>query len=163
MMRNSLLLFLSFSLALGACEDRTVFSQYHPIKNGVWDKEDTLRFAFSGLDTTLAYDLFIHIRNDDTFPFSNLFLIAEITDSQGTILKDTLEYQMAKPTGEWLGQGLGSLKENKLWLREKFVFPRSDHYRLNITHAVRKNGQVDGLHRLKGITDVGLEIERSLP
>lgn len=162
-MRSSILLLIGLSIALFSCENRTVFSQYQAVQNARWHKEDTLRFAFSGLDTTRAYNLFIHIRNDDTFPFSNLFLITAIKDPHGKTLKDTLEYKMAKPTGAWLGQGLGSLKENKLWFREKMVFPNPGTYTVSIIHAMRKNGQVEGLEHLSGITDVGLEIEKSIP
>lgn len=158
-MCNRVLLLLGLGLALLSCEDYTVFSQYQPLKNGLWDKKDTVHFEFSGLDTTCTYNMFIHIRNDDTFPFSNLFLITELKDPHGKTLKDTLEYTMAKPTGEWLGRGLGSIKENKLWFKEKIVFPNSGVYQVTIIHAMRKNGQVNGLQRLNGITDVGLEIE----
>jgi gliding motility-associated lipoprotein GldH len=67
---------------------------------------------------------------------------------------------MAQPTGEWLGKGVGSVKENKLWYKENIVFPQSGVYKVNVFHAMRKNGEVDGLHELDGITDVGLEIEK---
>jgi gliding motility-associated lipoprotein GldH len=68
---------------------------------------------------------------------------------------------MAEPTGEWLGTGLGSVKESKLWFQENIVFPDSGVYKVNISHAMRRNGDVEGLHVLEGITDVGLEIEKS--
>jgi gliding motility-associated lipoprotein GldH len=76
-------------------------------------------------------------------------------------VRDTLEYEMAKPDGQWLGTGYGSLKENKLWYKENVVFPSSGVYTLEISHAMRKNGQVDGIVELEGITDVGYLIEKS--
>lgn len=124
---------------------------------------DTVQFEFSGMDTISAYNMFINIRNDDKFPFSNLFLITEFEAPSGNTLKDTLEYKMAEPTGEWLGKGFGSVKENKLWFQENVVFPDSGVYKVNISHAMRKNGDVEGIHVLDGITDVGLEIEKSIP
>lgn len=123
--------------------------------------DDTAHFEFSDMDTTVTYNMFINIRNDNTFPFSNLFLITELEHPDGNTVKDTLEYKMAEPTGEWLGKGLGSVKENKLWYRENIVFPKTGVYKVNVSHAMRKNGDVEGLHVLEGITDVGLEIEKS--
>ena len=123
--------------------------------------DDAAHFEFSGMDTTVTYNMFINIRNDNTFPFSNLFLITEMEHPDGNTVKDTLEYKMAEPTGEWLGKGLGSVKENKLWYRENIVFPKTGVYKVNVSHAMRKNGDVEGLHVLEGITDVGLEIEKS--
>ncbi len=160
-MRNSTILLLILSFVFFSCNDRSIFSQYKPIKNSLWKAEDSLHFDFAILDTISTHNLFIHIRNDDNFPFSNLFLITTLEDPRGQLLKDTLEYIMARPTGEWLGQGSGSLKENKLWFRENMTFPHTGTYRLTITHAMRKNGEVKGLNNLNGINDVGLEVEQN--
>lgn len=129
--------------------------------NGKWNLDETVHFQFSELDSIEPYNMFINIRNDNTFPFSNLFLIAELEYPNGETIKDTLEYKMSEPSGEWLGQGMGSIKENKLWFHEKIVFPDSGVYKVSIAHAMRKNGDVQGVHLLDGITDVGLEIEKT--
>ncbi len=131
------------------------------MNNGKWEMDEVLDFEFSQLDSVPAHNMFINIRNDNTFQFSNLFLITELEYPDGKTVRDTLEYKMAEPTGEWLGKGLGSIKENKLWYRENIVFPDSGVYKLRVTHAMRKNGEVDGIYILDGITDVGLEIEKS--
>ena len=68
---------------------------------------------------------------------------------------------MALPDGQWLGKGAGSVKENKLWYKENISFPESGVYTLHIRHAMRRNGEVEGLALLKGITDVGLQIEKA--
>ncbi|MCB0373169.1 MAG: gliding motility lipoprotein GldH [Muricauda sp.] len=160
-MRNKLLFFTLAVLALSSCNDLLVYSKYEPIQNGKWEMATSIGFEFSELDTTSTYNMFINVRNDETFPFSNLFLIAELEYPDGNTLKDTLEYKMAEPTGEWLGKGVGSVKENKLWYKENVVFPETGVYKVNISHAMRKNGEVEGLHELEGITDVGLEIEKA--
>lgn len=162
-MHNRLTFLLILSILCLACDDRKVFSQYKPIQNSTWNREDTLRFKFSGLDPEQTYNIFINLRHDESFPFSNLFLITEMENPYGKIQKDTLEYTMAKPTGEWLGRGLGSIRENKLWFREKITFPDSGVYQVNMIHAMRKNGTLKGMQTLNGITDVGLEIQKSIP
>ena len=93
--------------------------------------------------------------------FSNLFLISELEHPDGNTMKDTLEYRMAEPSGEWLGKGMGGVMENRLWYRENVVFPWAGVYKVNISHAMRKNGDVEGLSVLEGITDIGLEIEKA--
>lgn len=158
---HNVLIFLVFAMAMSSCDDQLVFSEYKPINKGEWNMDSEVEFEFYGLDSTVTHNMFINIRNDDSFPFSNLFLITELESPDGNTLKDTLEYRMAEPTGEWLGKGLGGVKESKLWFRENIVFPDSGVYKVNISHAMRKNGDVEGLHTLKGITDVGLEIEKS--
>lgn len=131
------------------------------MENGSWRIDNPVNFEFSNLDSIQTHNMFINIRNDNTFQFNNLFLITELEYPNGNTLKDTLEFKMAEPSGEWLGKGLGSIKENKLWFQEKVVFSDSGVYRVSISHAMRKNGDVDGIYVLDGITDVGLEIEKS--
>jgi gliding motility-associated lipoprotein GldH len=140
-----------------------VNTEYQTLSGGVWSKEDTLQFTFQELDTVQQYDVFINVRNDDNYPFSNLFLITSLTTPNGEVLQDTLEYNMARPDGTWLGRGNGSIKENKLWYKENIVFPSSGVYTLEVMHAMRKNGNVSGIVSLEGITDVGIEITKSTP
>lgn len=160
-MRNNFLFAMVMAIGLVSCNSDLVFSEYRAMKDGKWEINNVAHFEFSGMDSTQTHNMFINIRNDDNFAFSNLFLIAELEYPDGNTVKDTLEYQMATPNGEWLGKGLGSMKENKLWFQEKIVFPDSGVYKVNISHAMRHNGNVEGIHVLDGITDVGLEIEKS--
>ena len=79
----------------------------------------------------------------------------------GKVVTDTLEYRMAHPDGTWMGQGIGSVKENKLWYKEGIRFAETGNYNITITHAVRNNGAVEGVKNLEGITDVGYSIEKT--
>lgn len=156
-MRKALL----FLLLVAACTEGVLYSSFQPVDNGGWDKDEFKEFSFSPGDTIQKHHMYIHIRNDDTFPYSNLFLITEMTFPGGDQLRDTLEFIMADPTGKWLGDGVGSIKENKLWYKEDIVFPVNGVYTLRIAHAMRQNGEVDGIDKLPGITDVGVEIEQA--
>lgn len=146
---------------LVSCNSEIVKSDFKATDGGTWEKDNVIEFSFSELDTIGKYNLFINIRNDNTFPYNNLFLIAELSAPDGETVKDTLEYDMAKPDGTWLGRGYGSLKENKLWYKENIVFASSGVYTLRLSHAMRKNGEVNGVEQLQGITDVGFEIVKS--
>ncbi len=144
-----------------SCNRGLVFSEYSSLNKGTWASQDTISFAFSELDTTANHHLFLNIRNDESYEFSNLFLILQLEAPDGNIVVDTSEYKMALPDGQWLGKGAGSVKENKLWYKENISFSESGVYTLHIRHAMRRNGEVEGLAMLKGITDVGLQIEKA--
>ena len=81
----------------------------------------------------------------------------------GRVIKDTLQYKMAKPNGELLGTGFTDIKESKLWYKEGVVFSESGEYQIKIQQAMRENGKVNGVINLKGITDVGFRIEHATP
>ena len=156
-----LLFFLCVLSLVLSCSENLVVSQYESTNNGNWSKDQIIEFTFSEIDTIGAHHIFFNIRNDESYPYSNLFLISELNFPNGETIRDTLEYEMAQPDGQWLGKGYGSVKENKLWYKENIVFPVKGVYTLLVSHAMRKNGEVDGVVDLQGITDVGFEIERS--
>lgn len=155
---SKIIVAIAIAAILVSCNSNMVKSEYRATDGGVWNKDDVLEFTFSELDTVQDHDMFINVRNDETFQYNNLFLIAELNFPDGNTVTDTLEYEMALPDGTWLGKGYGSLKENKLWYKENIVFPTSGVYTLRVTHAMRKNGEVNGVMNLEGVTDVGFEI-----
>src|SRR5690606_19192830 len=132
-MRNKALLSLSVLLLCHACNEQLVHTQYKKLENGQWPMGHRVKFELPQLDTAQAYSMFINVRNNNDYPFSNLFLITELEAPDGNTVKDTLEYRMADPAGNWLGKGSGSLVENKLWYREKIVFPDSGVYKVTVS------------------------------
>ncbi|RNC92838.1 MAG: gliding motility lipoprotein GldH [Allomuricauda sp.] len=158
-MRNFLLLFLLLGVLMTSCQDNLVYTEFRPTANGKWLADEVMKFDIAEMDSLQGHNLFINIRNDETFEFSNLFLITEFEHPNGETIRDTLEYVMTKPDGNWLGTGYGSIKENKLWYKENIVFKDSGVYKVRVSHAMRKNGDVEGIQMLEGITDVGIQIE----
>ena len=110
-MRNTAF-FIAFFVFV-SCDSSSAFRIYHPLSYG-WSSNDTIRFTATELEETSS-DIYIHIRNTNTYPYSNLFLIAELSDSTEVYTRDTLEYAMADPKGKWLGTGFMEVKESKLW------------------------------------------------
>ena len=56
-------------------------------------------------------------------------------------------------------------KENKLWYKgfdQPFIFNEEGEYQVNIQHAMRENGSVEGVNNLEGITDIGFRVENAL-
>ncbi|NQY27873.1 MAG: gliding motility lipoprotein GldH [Flavobacteriaceae bacterium] len=158
-MRNFLVLLVAI-ISLTACDSKHVFDEYKTIPN-TWNRDAIIDFNFKAPDTIAAYDLFINVRNNNSYEFSNLFLIVKITSPNNNKVIDTLEYEMTTPRGEWLGTGFSEIKENKLWYKEQFHFKEEGEYNVNITHAIRKNGATKGVSELKGITEVGFRIEKN--
>lgn len=154
-----LIVSLVFSMLAG-CDKNRVFDDYKTV-NGEWHKDSIINFELGKIDSLRSYNLFINIRNNNDFKYSNLFLITEIRFPQGKVITDTLEYEMAAPSGEWLGKGFGDVKENKLWYKENVRFDEPGNYQVHIRHAMRKNGEVDGIDNLRGITHVGFRIENT--
>lgn len=156
---NRLFFFIGFLSLLISCDSNRVFDQYVSIKNSSWQKNDTVKFKLNVSDTISAQNLFINIRNNNDYKYSNIFIITEILAPNQFATIDTLQYEMADQTGKWLGKGFSDLKENKLFFKEHFIFKHSGNYQINVIHAMRKSKETEGIDSLEGITTVGFRIE----
>ena len=154
--KNSGILIL-VAILLFSCDKKRVFDEYKSV-GSAWHKDSIVTFDLPVLDSTKRYDLFVNLRNNNNYPFNNLFLIVAIEMPNGFTKVDTLEYQMANPDGTLLGNGFTDIKESKLYLKEGVKF--TGKYKVHIKQAVRQSGKIPGVQELEGITDVGFRIEQ---
>jgi gliding motility-associated lipoprotein GldH len=141
-----------------SCDKKRVFDEYKTVGNG-WNKDSIVSFDLPAVDIKKQYNLFINIRDNNDYPFNNLFLIVNMEQPDKRTIVDTLEYQMANPDGSLLGEGFTDVKDNKLIYKERMKF-NSGTYKIHIKQAVRQTGKVSGVAKLEGITDVGFRIEK---
>lgn len=158
--KNNFLFIVMLSLHLLSCDSKQVFDSYQSVSEGSWSKDAKILFEFTVKDTLTKQNLFINLRNNNNYEFSNLFLITQMDFPDGKKIIDTLEYDMADKTGKFLGRGFSEVKENKLFYKENITFPISGNYKISVSQAMRKNGEVEGVKNLNGITEVGFRIEK---
>lgn len=155
-----LLFFVTLVTFLISCDSSGVFDQYKSLKGSSWSMDEPVVFEFQIQDTLSKNDLFINIRNNADYSYSNLFIITHLDFPNGKKIVDTLEYEMADNKGRFLGSGISEIKESKLFYKEGKVFEASGDYKISIKQAMRSNGSVEGIKELNGITDVGFRIEK---
>ncbi len=158
-MRSNIFLIFLF-LGLISCDSNRVYDQYQSVENNVWLKGNSAKFSIEISDTLSKNNLFINIRNNKEYEFSNLFLIAKMNFPNGFQVIDTLEYEMTDKAGNYLGSGYTDIKENKLFYKENIQFKNSGIYNFQVEQAMRKIKNIKGLDSLKGITDIGFRIEK---
>ncbi|MGI0106104.1 gliding motility lipoprotein GldH [Salinimicrobium sp. WS361] len=156
--RSVFLLFLGL-LFFTSCDKKRVFDRYESISNGEWQRDSLVEIRFEAPDTLKDYNLFINLRNNSKYNFNNIYLITELNFPNGKVISDTLQYEMAAPSGEWLGTGFGDVKESKLWYKENFRFTESGEYLVTVQQAMRRRDSIEGIKKLEGITEVGFRIE----
>ncbi|MET0945165.1 MAG: gliding motility lipoprotein GldH [Flavobacterium sp.] len=145
------------AILLFSCDKKRVFDEYKSV-GSAWHKDSVVTFDLPVLDSTKKYNLFVNLRDNNNYPFNNLFLIVSLEMPNGFTKVDTLEYQMANPDGTLLGNGFTDIKESKLYYREGVKF--RGKYKVHIKQAVRQSGKIPGVQELDGITDVGFRIEQ---
>jgi gliding motility-associated lipoprotein GldH len=143
-----------FVISLLACNNDSVFNQYKTIPKGEWNRDSLLLFQVRVTDTLLNHNLFVNVRNDIGYKYSNLWLFIDIKQPGDTIgVRDTFEVTLADPAGKWLGSGFGGIKTNEILYRQNVYFPVSGIYEIQIQHGMR--GKI-----LENITDVGVRVEK---
>ncbi|MET2986604.1 gliding motility lipoprotein GldH [Aureibaculum conchae] len=158
-MRN-ILGFIVVIVVLVSCNNNSVFNQFKSMPSAEWHKDSIVKFQFNPIDTVSRNNVYINLRNNDAYAYSNLFLIVGIDFPNNYKVVDTLEYEMADAEGKFLGEGLTDLKENVLEFKTNVIFPTTGTYTISIEQAMRKSGETDGITSLKGVTDVGIQIEK---
>jgi gliding motility-associated lipoprotein GldH len=147
------LLFFAAVLIFAACDRKALTNDYKIISNKGWNKDSLLVFEVPVTDTLKMYQVFVNVRNDIEYKYSNLWLFIGITQPGDTIpVTDTLEITLADPTGKWLGEGFGGMKTTETQYRKNVYFPKAGSYKIEIQHGMR--GKM-----LTGITDVGIRVQ----
>ncbi|CAM1354312.1 MULTISPECIES: gliding motility lipoprotein GldH [Tenacibaculum] len=159
-MKSKIGIFFLVAMLLASCDSNSEFDNYITLPKSAWNKKNTIQFTFPINDSIGKKNLFINLRNNKDYAYSNLFLITQMDFPDGQIIIDTLEYDMADVTGKFLGEGFTDIKENKLFYKENITFPRKGEYTFKVRQAMRKNGEVEGIEELEGITHVGFRIEK---
>ncbi len=157
---SKFLLVLFTVIGLSSCSRNAVFQEYKNMDDALWNKDSIINFSFDSADTISKNNIYINIRNNMDYEFSNLFLIVGIQFPDNYHIVDTLEYEMTDKNGRFLGTGISDVKENKLEYKTNVSFPSVGKYTIDVQQAMRKNQNVEGVVNLNGITDVGVEIEK---
>lgn len=155
--KNSILFILMLLLVV-SCDKKRVFDQYKSVGNA-WHKDSIVTFELPKLDPKKAFNMYVNIRDNDDYPFNNLFLIVSLEQPNHKVKVDTLEYQMTDPDGQLLGEGFSDIKESKLFYKERQNFTQKGIYKIHIKQANRQTGKIEGVTILPGISDVGFRIE----
>ena len=155
-----LILILGVFLVFVSCDSNRIFDEYKSLENNSWPQAEPINFQAEITDTISRNNLYVTVRNNKLYPYSNLFLITNVIFPNGKKIVDTLQYEMADKNGKFLGNGISEIKHSKLILKENIIFPISGTYTVSIWQAMRNNGSINGINQLQGITDVGLRIEK---
>lgn len=157
--KNSLLFILMVFLVV-SCDKKLVFDEYKSIGNS-WNQDSILTFKLPKLESEKRYNLYVNVRDNNDYPFDNLFLIVSLEQPNKKVVVDTLEYKMANPDGTLMGEGFTDIKESKLFYKENVPFIQKGEYKIHIQQAVRQTGKIAGVENLNGITEIGFRVESS--
>lgn len=138
-----------------SCGENGVYYENSKNLNAGWQVKDTIKFNFTEKQKLIGFhNMYFILRNNNEYPYRNIYLLTKLKTPNGKEKVDTLEYQLAAASGEWLGDGMGSVKQNKLMYKNQISFRDSGDYQLEIVHGMRDE-------ILKGIEGISLLIDKT--
>ncbi len=140
-----------------SCTKKSVVEDYRRLNHSEWHQDTVLVFDVNIPDPKKVYNLSFSVRNEGRYGFSNLWLFVAITPPSGKVLTDTIELTLAKPSGEWLGSGLGDLYDRKYPYKQTIFFPEIGDYTISVRQGMRTPNGI-----LKGIHDFGIALDKAL-
>ncbi|MHB8260811.1 MAG: gliding motility lipoprotein GldH [Bacteroidia bacterium] len=151
--------FLIFCL-LTSCNKNVVYSKYERIDENVgWAAKQFINFETQLKDTNQLYDVYINVRNAESYPFKNLFMFLHTTYPKGNTSVDTIECVLADEQGHWLGKGMGDLYDNSILFKKNTRFKQSGNYKFAFEQTMRY-GNKNEIDPLFLIMDIGISIEK---
>ena len=140
-------------LAIGfSCTESACYEQYQTVDNP-WDKNKEYFFVVDIEDPAVSYNVSVSIRNNNLYPYQNLWLFYTTTQPGGLVLRDTIECMLADDYGKWLGSGI-SIYHLNIPLQTRYTFPQKGQYTFAIRQGMRDE-------KLKGIEQIGVRIEKN--
>jgi gliding motility-associated lipoprotein GldH len=127
---------LLFIFFLVSCNNRSIYDRVLPIPSDGWQAKDKLAFEFPISDTSQAYDILFHVRNEQNYSYSNIWLFIEITAPNGYARRDTFEIMLADTKGRWYGKGIGNINSMLVPYKKEAKFPLRGLYKISLQHAM---------------------------
>lgn len=108
MNHKAVLIVLLIMTLLPACQLRhNEYSYYHSFDADGWAYGDSLEFKPEIDDSVSTGALAICLRHTNAYPYSNIWLELQYATDDTTMVRDTLQVQLADDFGRWYGKGSG--------------------------------------------------------
>tara|TARA_Y100000746_G_scaffold193943_1_gene175039 strand:+ start:140 stop:622 length:483 start_codon:yes stop_codon:yes gene_type:complete len=146
-------------LFIVSCGDNnTVFLDYQDV-DGVWEKQNEIKFSFNS-DKESITDVSLLLRNDFSYPFSNIYLITSIKNNDRVVF-DTINYSFKDNNSKWYNFKSSRINNSKITIKKKFkILP--GEFEFSVKHSIRYLDSITPQIKLDGILDIGLMVENSI-
>lgn len=145
------LMCLIFIGILMGCDDAVVYENNQSFTDNTWVYDDPKTFSFEIKDSLMPIKLSVNLRTTTSYAYSNIYMFMHSNYPNGYSDIDTLEFFLADPKGNWLGDNSGTVVENRAML-SKGTFPTTGIYTFKLEQAMRNDS-------LSEILDVGIRVE----
>ncbi|MES2559187.1 MAG: gliding motility lipoprotein GldH [Bacteroidota bacterium] len=147
-----LFLVVSILMLFVACDSGRVFDDNKSIPGNAWFHKNAVPFEIQVTDTTKLYNVYVNVRINSEYKYSNIFMWLNTTNPQKKMDQRRIEIRLADEGGKWLGHGLGDIFDYQFPVFQKIKFPNSGFYRFELEQNMRDD-------TLMNVKAVGIRVE----
>ena len=92
-----------------SCSHNEIFFEYHSFGRDGWDRNKAAVYHINIDNTTDLFDVSLEIRNNNDYPFSNIWLFVDFQVPGGEVRTDTVGIDLADAHGKWFGKGISHI------------------------------------------------------
>lgn len=141
-------------ILLNSCGKPPFFEKYVDIPKYEWTYENTAAYELSIDDTIAKYDIYIALRHNINYPYSNLYVKLYTQYPNSTDFQEQMvELPLADKEGRWHGDITGDVVRQVVSVQQNASLPNNGLYQFKIGQHMRKNP-------LEDIMAVGLLVEK---
>jgi len=150
---RNFIFYLLLAIFFVACGPKVIYEE--SVKTASpWTYDQNVTFDYSIQDTVLAYDLILTIHHDVDYGFENLYVEAETTFPDKTIIKNPVSFQLSNELGQWIGKCTKEKCATEITISPNAYFKAIGDYSLTLRQHSRLNA-------LMGIQGFDLRIQTS--
>lgn len=154
---NRIFIPLVLSLLMYGCVSSPYYQKEYAIPGNEWPSDFKPSFKFEVTDTIATYDMQFLIRHTEAYPYSNIWLIADVKKpGDSTFERTRVEVPLAEPTGKWLGRGMGEIWEQHMPLNlegDEKLFNIPGMWEIRLSQNMR-------IDPLPDVLQAGLRVEK---
>lgn len=137
-MNRKIFLLFGFILLM-ACSPKLKYEEKIDFAPEGWHKDSLAIFDVSLMDTSEVLTIGLTLRHGKKFAYSNVWLFISVEDESGVSVRDTLEFFVAQPNGNWLGKKKKDGYEVSAIYKQGVRMKHLGFYRFSIGQGMRED------------------------
>jgi gliding motility-associated lipoprotein GldH len=141
---------------ISSCQTVDIYEKNVAVPNHEWNSAFKPTFNFTIKDTTTSYQLYVVLRHNEKYHWSNIWINLQAQMPGATPQSFKIEIPLANNEKGWLGSAMDDIYEHRIPITidpEKFNFTNAGEYNFAVAHIMREDP-------LQNVMNVGLRVEK---
>lgn len=149
------MLFVGISLVvfIYSCEPIQLYEQTSVYPSHSWSSKEVNQYQFNITDTSSFYKIYFVIRHHNSYHYKNIWLQINTQAPSDSIVKQTLNLQLADDQKGWLGVGMDDIYDQRIPLNATPTKLKRGVYHFSMQHTMREDPLLD-------VLATGLRVEK---